>query len=123
MLQRKFIRHDRIFILDGLYLVLDIYFIRLSMWEKTLTVILMTYYSEDKSKFPAGFTEDMKNVAKEKFAWKATDNVEKKVAECVKQLKDTLEKRRLVSYLPFRPGAVGLIHGFHCELFGQLFQL
>ena len=58
----------------------------------------MSYFSEDKSKFPAGFTEDMKNVAKEKFAWKATDNVEKKVGECVKQLKDTLEKRRLVSH-------------------------
>ena len=47
----------------------------------------------------------MKNVAKEKFAWKATDNVEKKVGECVKQLKDTLDKRRLVSL----PGKLQII--------------
>ena len=39
----------------------------------------------------------MENKAKEKFIWEATDNVEKKVGECVKQLKDTLRKRRLVS--------------------------
>ena len=52
--------------------------------------------SEDKTKYPSSFDEDMKSIAREKFAWKPTDNVEKKIAECIKQLRDTLEKRRLV---------------------------
>ena len=54
-------------------------------------------FSDDKSTFRADFDEDMKAVAREKFNWKSGDKVEKKISESLKQLKDSLEKRRLVS--------------------------
>ena len=65
------------------------------LWVNCIEVLCNC--SEDKSRFSSTFVEELKEVAKSKFAWKPTDNVEKKVAECVKQLKDTLEKRRLVN--------------------------
>ena len=63
---------------------------------KLLSNACFIFFSEDKTKYPATFEEELETVAREKFAWKPTDNVEKKIAECIKQLRDTLEKRRLV---------------------------
>ena len=65
------------------------------------SVICFLYFlsSEDKSKFPPDFNEEMTQIAQMKFAWKSTDNVNKKVAECLRQLKDALNIRKLVSYL------------------------
>lgn len=60
-----------------------------------LNTMIAFYYSEDKSKFPANFNEEMKYFAKEVFAWKSADNVDKKISECIKQLRDTLGNRKL----------------------------
>lgn len=53
--------------------------------------------NEDKSVFHRNFDEDMKKKARDKFAWKSTDNIETKISECLKQLKDALVKRKLVT--------------------------
>lgn len=53
--------------------------------------------NEDKSTFPPDFDEEMKHVANMKFAWKLTDNKEKKIAECLRQLKDVLAVRKLIN--------------------------
>ncbi|XP_053387178.1 transient receptor potential cation channel subfamily M member 2-like isoform X2 [Mercenaria mercenaria] len=53
--------------------------------------------NEDKSKFPSDFDMEMTHVARMKFAWKATDNIDKKIAECLRQLKDALATRKLIN--------------------------
>ncbi|XP_060552910.1 transient receptor potential cation channel subfamily M member 2-like isoform X4 [Ruditapes philippinarum] len=53
--------------------------------------------NEDKPKFPPDFNEEMTHVAQMKFAWKSTDNVKKKVAECLRQLRDALNTPKLIN--------------------------
>jgi len=65
--------------------------------RKIINLYIILSYSEDKSKFGREFDEDMKMFAERIFAWKSSDNVAKKVAECLRQLKGCLESRHLVS--------------------------
>ena len=55
------------------------------------------FFSEDKSIFTKSFETEMCEVARTKFAWKKTDNIDLKVADCVRQLQDLLSMRKLVN--------------------------
>ena len=52
--------------------------------------------SDDKSVFGPGFDADMRVFAEDNFSWKANDDLNKKIAELLRQLKVTLSNRKLV---------------------------
>jgi len=66
---------------------------------KIFNDIFILFFSDDKSVFGPGFDADMRVFAEDNFSWKANDDLNKKIAELLRQLKVTLSNRKLVSVI------------------------
>lgn len=70
-------------------------------WGGGVLVIVLIYFSvfsEEKSYFPKTFNDEMEMLANRVFEWKEKDLPRKPalVANCLKQLREALERREMV---------------------------